>query len=133
MTRRTQKVNELLRQEMSRVIQLELRDPRLRPLISVTRVDTSEDLRHSRVSVSVLGSSSQRDDALLGLTSAAGYIRKELGDALPLRHVPSLTFVLDDSLERSEAIGRVISGLSHPDSPAKQEESTDAPAGIGGA
>ena len=111
MNRRIQKVNELLRQEMSRVIQLELRDPRLRCLISITRVDTSDDLRNSKVYFSVLDSPSRKDEVLRGLASAAGYIRKEMGIKLPLRNIPSLAFVFDDSLERSEAIRRAVKDI----------------------
>ena len=112
MTRRTQRVNELLRQEISLVLQHRLRDPRLSPLISVTRVDTAEDLRNAKVYVSVLGSKAKKSDALDGLSSAAGYLRKELGDVLPLKHVPSLAFVLDESIERGDAILEVLDHLS---------------------
>jgi len=112
MTRRTQRVNELLRQEISLVLQHRLRDPRLSPLISVTRVDTAEDLRNAKVYVSVLGSKAKKNDALDGLSSAAGYLRKELGDVLPLKHVPSLAFVLDESIERGDAILEVLDHLS---------------------
>tara|TARA_B100000749_G_C18342559_1_gene429673 strand:+ start:270 stop:686 length:417 start_codon:yes stop_codon:yes gene_type:complete len=112
MTRRTQRVNELLRQEISLVLQHRLRDPRLSPLISVTRVDTAEDLRNAKVYVSILGSKAKKNDALDGLSSAAGYLRKELGDVLPLKHVPSLAFVLDESIERGDAILEVLDHLS---------------------
>ena len=112
MTRRPQRVNELLRQEISLVLQHRLRDPRLSPLISVTRVDTAEDLRNAKVYISVLGSKAKKNDALDGLSSAAGYLRKELGDVLPLKHVPSLAFVLDESLERGDAILEVLDHLS---------------------
>ena len=112
MTRRTQRVNELLRQEISLVLQHHLRDPRLTSLISVTRVDTSEDLRQAKVYVSVLGKKSKKDEALHGLGSAAGYLRRELGDVLPLKHIPSLTFVLDESLERGDAILEVLNQLT---------------------
>ena len=112
MTRRTQRVNELLRQEISLVLQRQLRDPRLSSLISITRVDTSEDLRNAKVYVSVLGSGAKKNDALNGLSSAAGYLRKELGDVLPLKHIPSLAFVLDESLDRGAAILEVLDHLS---------------------
>ena len=112
MTRRTQRVNELLRQEISLVLQHQLRDPRLSPLISVTRVDTSEDLKQAKVYVSVLGNRSKKDEALHGLGSAAGYLRRELGDVLPLKHIPSLTFVLDESLDREDAILKVLNQLT---------------------
>ena len=108
MNRRIRRVNELLRQEMSRVIQVDLRDPRLRSVISITRVDTSPDLKTARVYFSVLASLEKREEVLQGLTAAAGYIRRELGDVLPLRYIPSLTFLPDDSLQLSEAISRAM-------------------------
>lgn len=127
MSRRTQRVNELLRQEMSRVIQVELRDPRLHSLISITYVDTSEDLRYAKVHVSVLGDTSQKASALHGLDSAAGYIRKELGVVLPLRYIPRLTFVLDESLEKSEAIQRAINSMVDDEALSLGKEPTDDP------
>lgn len=127
MRRRTQRVNELLRQEMSRVIQVELRDPRLHSLISITYVDTSEDLRYAKVHVSVLGDTAQKDEAIHGLNSAAGYIRKELGVVLPLRYIPSLVFVFDDSLERGAAIQRAINRVVDDEAPSLGKEPTDDP------
>lgn len=112
MNRRIRRINELLRQEMSRIIQVELRDPRLRCVISITRVDTSPDLKTSKVYFSVLTAPEKKTDVLHGLTAAARYIRKELGDVLPLRYIPSLTFVPDDSLELSEAISRAMHQIS---------------------
>ena len=108
MNRRIRRINELLRQEMSRVIQVDLRDPRLRSVISITRVETSPDLKTAKVHFSVLTSPEKKEGVLQGLTAAAGYIRKELGDVLPLRNIPSLTFVHDDSLELSETISRAM-------------------------
>ena len=127
MRRRTQRVNELLRQEMSRVIQVELRDPRLHSLISITYVDTSEDLRYAKVHVSVLGDTEQKDEAIQGLNSAAGYIRKELGVVLPLRYIPSLVFGFDDSLERGASIQRTINRVVDDEAPSLGKEPTDDP------
>ena len=112
MNRRIRRINELLRQEMSRLIQVDLRDPRLRCVISITRVDASPDLKTAKVYFSVLASPEKKDEVLQGLTAAAGYIRRELGDALPLRYIPSLTFVPDDSLELSEAISRAMNRMN---------------------
>ena len=108
MNRRIRRINELLRQEMSRLIQVDLRDPRLRCVISITRVDTAPDLKAAKVYFSVLTSPEKKDEVLEGLTAAAGYLRREMGDVLPLRYIPSLSFVPDDSLELSEAITRAM-------------------------
>jgi len=132
MTRRTQRVNELLRQEISLVLQHRLRDPRLSSLISVTRVDTAEDLRNATVHVSVLGSKAKKNDALDGLSSAAGYLRKELGDVLPLKHVPSLAFVLDESLDRGDAILEVLDHLSVGETVSEGDLIGGNPKNIGG-
>ena len=70
MTRRTQRVNELLRQEISLVLQQKLSDPRLGSLISVTRVETAEDFQQAKVYVSVLGAKEKREKAIQGLTAA---------------------------------------------------------------
>ena len=121
MTRRTQRVSELLRQEISLVLQRQLRDPRLRSLISITKVYTSEDLRHAKVYVSVLGDRSKSADVLHGLDSAAGYVRKELGDILTLKHIPSLAFVLDESLEKGKAVLEVMDRLSSDEAPSFQD------------
>ena len=118
MTRRTQRVSELLRQEISLILQRQIRDPRLSSLMSITRVDTSEDLSQAKVFVSVMGTSVEKDEALHGLGSAAGYVRKELSDILSLRHIPSLTFLLDESMEKAESVLKVMDELAaEEDSP----------------
>ncbi len=111
MNRRIRRINELLRQEMSRLIQVDLRDPRLRCVISITRVDTAPDLKVAKVYFSVLTSPEKKEEVLQGLTAAAGYLRREMGDVLPLRYIPSLTFVPDDSLELSEVISRAMNQM----------------------
>ena len=99
MTRRLDRVNVLLRQEISRVLSSELRDPRIASIVSVTRVDTSADLRHANVFVSVFGDQSEQRSTLKGLKSAAGFIHRNLRHTLKLRAVPSLRFQLDQSIE----------------------------------
>ncbi len=96
---------------MSRLIQVDLRDPRLRCVISITRVDTSPDLKAAKVYFSVLTSPEKKEEVLQGLTAASGYLRREMGDVLPLRYIPSLTFMADDSLELSEAISRAMNQM----------------------
>ncbi len=102
--RRIERINELLREEISDLIQKEIRDPRLTGLVSVTEVETSADLRHAKVFVSVMGPEQQQKDAIQALKNAAGFFRKELGSRLTLRRTPQLTFILDVSLERGARI-----------------------------
>ena len=111
MSRRTDRLNELLRQELSLVLQRQLRDPRLGPLVSIIRVETSNDLRHAKVFVSVMGSRTDKDKALQALSSATGFLRRELAQALSLRRVPDLSFVLDETIEQAAGVLRVMNQL----------------------
>ena len=99
--RRIGRIEEQLRIELSEIIEQEVSDPRI-GLVTVTGVKVSPDLRHARVFVSVLGDAEQRQKTLKGLTSAASYARRSLSQRLQhLRRTPELTFVYDDSLEKS--------------------------------
>ncbi|MBQ9492905.1 MAG: 30S ribosome-binding factor RbfA [Oscillibacter sp.] len=92
------RINEEIQRELSALIR-QLKDPRVNTvgMVSVTRVDTSADLRYAKVYVSVLDKSREKD-ALKGLKSASGFLRRELGRALRLRYTPELQFVGDDSI-----------------------------------
>ncbi len=112
MSRRTDRINGLLRQEISRLLSRELNDPRLSGVVSITRVETSSDLRVSRVYVSVLGGSDDKDAVLKGISSAGGFIRREMRDRLSLRYIPDLRFTLDESMEEAQHIQRLMDRLS---------------------
>lgn len=99
MSRRTDRVSELLRHEISRLLTLEIKDPRLRGVISITRVETSPDLRAAQVYLSVMGDAAAKQSALEGIRSAAAFLRRELRPRLTLRHTPYLKFELDESIE----------------------------------
>lgn len=103
-SRRIERINELIRDEISDLIRREVRDPRLSGLISVTDVKTSPDLQHANVYVSVLGPEQERKDAIEAMNKASRFIRRELGSRLNLRHTPQLSFYLDTSLERGARI-----------------------------
>ena len=118
MTRRTDRINGLLRQEISQLISRDLNDPRLSGLVSITRVETSNDLRHSQVYVSVLGNREVKNTVLRGINSAGGFMRRELGERLSLRYIPELKFTLDESMEEADHILRLMDQLL-PDGPPK--------------
>lgn len=99
MSRRVERVSVLLREKLSEIIAHDMKDPRLVPLISIVRVGLSRDLRHARVFTSVLGNSDQSESAIGALNAASGYLRKELTAKLSLRSIPSLSFVVDDSIK----------------------------------
>ncbi len=111
MTRRTDRINGLLRQEISQLLSREIKDPRLNGIISITEVQTASDLRSARVFVSVLGDQAAKDAALDGIQSAASFLRRSLRDRLKLRYVPFLKFALDESIEDADALLRVMDQL----------------------
>jgi ribosome-binding factor A len=111
-SRRTNRIEDLLRAELSDLILRELRDPRV-SLVSITRVEVTGDLRHAKVSVSALGSEEQRAAAVTALDGARGLLRSRLALRLKLRVVPDLTFVLDRGAEYSQKISDLLEELDH--------------------
>lgn len=115
MSRRTERVSELIRHELSDLLLRELRDPRLDGLISITRVEISPDLYNARVHVSVMSETASPDEALKALNAAAGYLHKELVHRLEMRRVPFLTFQLDKSIEEGAAVLAHLEQVLHED------------------
>lgn len=122
MTRRTERVNDLIRDEISALLRKGVKDPRLACFITVTEVKVSPDLRHARVFVSVMGTPDERREALRGLTAASGFFRRELSARLTIRYMPELVFENDDSIERGTHLLELIKQVT-PDAPAPPEES----------
>ncbi len=114
-SRRVERINDLMRSELSDLIGRELKDPRLGGLISITQVETSADLRHARVFVSIFGSDEERESSLSALRSAAGFLRREVAQRIVLRHMPELEFRLDSSLEQGDRILRLLKQVTDED------------------
>ncbi|MBA3644273.1 MAG: 30S ribosome-binding factor RbfA [Chloroflexia bacterium] len=110
MSRRTQQVGEVLREELTDIIRREVKDPRI-GFFSLTRVDVSGDLRLARVYVSVLGTDDERTATMAALDSAAGFIRRHLRPRLRMRHIPDLEFRDDRSMEHAAQIGQTLREL----------------------
>ena len=115
MSRRADRINGLLRQEISLLLSREIKDPRLEGVISITQVQTSSDLRNARVFVSVLGTPQDKEEALNGIQSAASFLRRSLRDRLKLRYVPFLKFALDETIEDADVVLRIMDDLQEPD------------------
>ena len=105
--KRTDRVNVLLRHELQQLIQHELKDPRI-GFATVTGVETSPDLRHARVFVSVLGSAEESDASLQALDEARAFLRHELAARTELRYVPELSFRRDTSIEQATRISALL-------------------------
>ena len=112
MTRRTDRINGVLRQEISQLVSWELNDPRLSGVVTITRVETSEDLRYAKVYVSVLGDQDAKDSMIKGVVSASGFIRRELRSRITLKQVPEIRFLLDESLDDAEHILNLMDQLT---------------------
>ena len=116
---RINRINEEIQKELSNLIR-NLKDPRIQnTMISITRVETTPDLRWAKVYVSFLEEDKAKD-ALKGLKSAGGYLRRELGAALKLRYTPELVWALDDSITYGAKMLKLINSLE-----VKNDEETD--------
>ena len=101
------RVNEAVREVLSVRIAEGLKDPRI-GFVTVTAVDTSPDLRHARVYVSVLGDEHQREDTLAGLTSSHGLLQAKIAQELRMKRTPTLEFVYDESIVRGMRISELL-------------------------
>ncbi|PID55965.1 ribosome-binding factor A [candidate division KSB3 bacterium] len=112
--KRADRVKQLLHQEISRLLQTEMKDPRVQ-FVTVTNLSLSVDLQEAKVYVSCLDSGRSREDMLAGLQRASGYLRGELGRRLKLKYIPRLEFVFDDSLDKQERILNLLDQIHEED------------------
>ena len=108
MSRRTEQVNELLREELSGLLAREVRDPRVSGIVSITGVDVSPDLRHAKVWVSVYGSDEDRASPMEALHAARAFLRRELSHRLHLKNTPDLVFEADTTMERAQELTDIM-------------------------
>ncbi|WP_050699390.1 30S ribosome-binding factor RbfA [Anaeromassilibacillus senegalensis] len=104
------RTSEDIRRELTAIFR-ELKDPRVQGLISIVRVDVTSDLSYCTVFVSAMEGLDRAKEAVAGLKSASGFVRRELGNRLRLRHVPELQFRATDSIEYSANISKLLNDL----------------------
>lgn len=104
------RTSEDIRRELTAIFR-ELKDPRVQGLISIVRVDVTSDLSYCTVFVSAMEGLDHAKEAVAGLKSASGFVRRELGNRLRLRHVPELQFRATDSIEYSANISKLLNDL----------------------
>lgn len=125
------RINEEIQRELADQLR-RLKDPRVSRvgMVSVTRVDTTGDLRYARVYISVLDKDREKE-ALKGLRSAGGFLRRELGRTLQLRYTPELQFLPDDSIRHGAHILELLRQVEETDgaerSPETEETEEEAP------
>lgn len=117
MSHRIERVNHLIRQEISDLLQRHVKDPRLGEFIAVTEVITSPDLKYARVFVSQICSDEERAKILSALHDASGYFRTELAKRIRMRHMPELIFEWDESIARGARLLELIDKVN-TDNPA---------------
>jgi ribosome-binding factor A len=122
-TRRSERLAEEIREEVASIVAA-LKDPRI-GFVTVTRVGLTADLRTARVHVGVLGGAGERDKSLVGLRQAAGFIRRELGRRIRIRHVPELRFEYDEGIEATERVARLLEETRTE--PAAEEQGPPGP------
>lgn len=116
---RSARIADQIQRSLAEVIRLELRDPRV-GLITLTGVELSRDQSHAKVFFTVLGSSSDVENALEGLGRAAGFLRSELAHRLTTRKVPELHFAYDESVERGMRLSQLIDEAVKPTAPKRK-------------
>ena len=129
MTQRTQRIDELLRQEIGEIFRRDVDDPRI-GFATITDVETTPDLRHARVSVSVIGQPEERKATLAAMGRAMPFVRHELGKRLRLKRIPAFHLELDDTVERGTRVLQLLHELEEgrvPDDVAPPAESLPTP------
>ena len=123
MKNRMIRINDEIKKELSEILRDGVKDPRLTGMASVVRVDTSADLAHCKVYISVMGDANAKQNCMAAIASAKGYIRSAVASAINLRQTPDFKFILDDSLDYSFKIGEILNEVApHTNSEAKKED-----------
>ena len=119
---KTDRVSEDIKREIAAMIR-ELKDPRIQGMLTVVNVEVSSDVSFAKVYVSAMEGIDTAKTAVRGLTSATGYIRREIGRRLHLRKTPELKFIADDSIEKGMSITRLINSVVKEEEPDENNPS----------
>ncbi len=126
MTRRTERVGNLIQRELSDLIQKELADSRI-GFVTISRVDVTTDLAHAKVFVTVLGGAKETKDSLVGLGRSASFLRTQLAKSMHTRTVPRLQFIEDKNLEHGFRMHEILSRIDNPGSGPTEAAEEDEP------
>lgn len=106
-SRRISRVEEILKHEISEIIQKDLKDPRI-GFVTITSLDLSADLKHLKIYLSILGSDEEKRESLKGLSSAKGFIRSEIGKRVRLKFLPEISLEIDKSIDEGMRISELL-------------------------
>lgn len=124
MSQRTERLDSQIQQELMQLIQREMSDPRI-GFATVTRVETSRDLKYARVWVSVYGTDDEQKRSVKALVDATPWLRRRLGERLTVRNMPELSIRLDDSIASGDRVLRILHELGDESEPAGTERGGD--------
>src|SRR5689334_4950014 len=125
MSQRTDRIDELLRQEIGEIVSREIADPRV-GFATITEVETTPDLRHAKVWVSVIGQQAERDATIAALRRAVPFVRHERGGRLRLRRIPELHIQLDDTAARGTRILQLLTELESGAVPDEEQPASES-------
>ena len=125
-TARTRRIDALLQEEISELLRREVQDPRV-GFVTITDVDTSPDLGHARVWVSVMGSEADRQSTMRGLERAMPFVRRRLGERLRLKRIPELIIRDDRTVERGTRVMHILQELEEGRTPHELADTLPAP------
>jgi ribosome-binding factor A len=109
---RTDRLNSLLKEVISEVIQRDVRNPHVTQFVTVTRVEITKDLHYAKVYISIIGTEQEKEETIAALQTAAGFIAVNASKKVTMRYFPELTFKLDDSVEKHMRIQELLGEIS---------------------
>ena len=127
-SRRRQQVGDLIRDEVSDILRYEMKDPRL-GMVSIIRVEMSPDLRYATLHTSVYGDEDEQQATLQALSGASGYIRRLLAPRLRIRHIPTIRFRLDHSMEHADQVTRMLNEIEPSAEEGEDDQSSSTESG----
>jgi len=110
-TKRVKRLNSLIKEVISEVILKEVRNPDISPLVTVTKVEITQDLFQAKVYISVIGKEEEKNKTLKALESAAGFIGVHASKKVVMKYFPTLTFILDKSVEEQMKIEKILEDI----------------------
>lgn len=122
--RRQDQLGQVIARELSDLMRLRMKDPRI-GFASITAVEVTRDLSYAKVFVSVMGTPDEQRETMRGLRHAAGFLRHELAQRLTIRHVPEITFELDESIARGARVIELLNQVSGEAAPAAAPAATE--------
>jgi len=129
MTRRTDRIAEAVKRFMGELVQSQLKDPRLKEFITITKVEVTPDLRLAKIFYSVLGNDKAKKTVAHGLKSAKAYMRRQIADALELRYAPDIMFCPDKTFEYSDRIDKILGKIHEEKDKGVHDEKNEESSG----